>query len=566
VTRQSFTQAGSNYVQSPYYYAFVLGTNQADAFTICSGQPAFVGSGSGTSPATAASQYYTFAVTTTVDNNGVLTISASGTRVQPPADGNRYTNYSASFVDSVVYTIQTGVFHITSHGAGGWSFSDPAGNLFVGTGTSSADISGTWPITPPSCQVQVKPLLQDDPSWGGNIYDTSGSTIAHLGCALTSLVMALRYAGLSAIPIQGTTTSLDPGSLNLFLDTLGGYSGSKVNWGVATRLASFFSKASPPLKFNNLGGNKTPSTGAAQALKSVLCASATNSIPHPVIVGVNLNAAGEPGHFVLVTGIVQNADGSDKFLIDDPFYPTVSLDDYHNEYVTRGFVADPIGDISELDIDIGRSADVLLTDPTGAQTGLIDSTTAQDVQEIPQSAHFVDRLDDDITLASDTHPGHFISVFQPIFGSYTLSVTGVELGQFSVGITAFSQDGSPQPPASVPGISGVGSSATFQIQFSIAAGAVPTVVRSATYETTLSDIANAMQLGLIDNITLAKSLARLVHAAARETQESDDAREALHAFKRQVIVQSGKHITGVAAQVLLEDANSLLSQLPKVSD
>jgi hypothetical protein len=70
---------------------------------------------------------------------------------------------------------------------------------------------------------------------------------------------------------------------------------------------------------------------------------------------------------------------------------------------------------------------------------------------------------------------------------------------------------------------------------------------------------------LIDNAGVANSLARKIKEAASSVaeHESDDAKEVLNAFKHQVSAQTGKHITGVAPQVLLGDAASLISQLPK---
>ena len=53
----------------------------------------------------------------------------------------------------------------------------------------------------------------------------------------------------------------------------------------------------------------------------------------PIVVGVKLNANGEPGHFVLAYGV---EDG--KILIHDPGFNTTTLDDYNNTFHTRGFI------------------------------------------------------------------------------------------------------------------------------------------------------------------------------------------------------------------------------------
>ena len=82
--------------------------------------------------------------------------------------------------------------------------------------------------------------------------------------------------------------------------------------------------------------------------------------------------------------------------------------------------------------------------------------------------------------------------------------------------------------------------------------------RAATFSSTLTDINNASQLGLIDNIGIANSLSQKIHAAQDATVPARN--NILNAFKNEVTAQAGKHITGVAVQVLLQDANSLVGQ------
>src|SRR5262249_37217147 len=155
-------------------------------------------------------------------------------------------------------------------------------------------------------------LSQVDTRWGSNFYDHSQTeTIAELGCALTSLTMALNFVG----------SNYDPGTLNQFMiKNDSDYIGSAVNWGPATRDAS-----AGTMKFHAFRSS------SAQVLEENLCKG------FPVIVGVNGNK-----HFVLVTGKQGN-----QFLIKDPGYATrTTLDAYNNQFETRGYVADPPGDIS----------------------------------------------------------------------------------------------------------------------------------------------------------------------------------------------------------------------------
>ena len=82
----------------------------------------------------------------------------------------------------------------------------------------------------------------------------------------------------------------------------------------------------------------------------------------------------------------------------------------------------------------------------------------------------------------------------------------------------------------------------------------------ATYQSTIADINNSLALGLIDNAGIANSLTTKIQAAA-SASNSKAASGVLGAFENEVSAQTGKHITGIAPQVLQTDAASLISQL-----
>jgi hypothetical protein len=118
-------------------------------------------------------------------------------------------------------------------------------------------------------------------------------------------------------------------------------------------------------------------------------------------------------------------------------------------------------------------------------------------------------------------------------------------------------DGSPQPDVLIPGIAGPGSSTSFSIQLTSAPGSTPTITVAATFSSTLADINNSLQLGLIDNQGIANSLSQKVEATQKAT--GNNGNNILKAFINEVNAQSGKHIKGAAVQVLLADANALSS-------
>src|ERR1700693_2862806 len=346
--------------------------------------------------------------------------------------------------------------------------------------------------------------------------------------------MALNFTGVGN----------DPGSLNAFMaatDT--DYAGLSVNWGPATRDAS-----GGTMKFHSTRINSVSSPqSAAEYLDTTVCQGG-----YPVVVGVELNPQGIPGHFVVVTGKTGN-----DFQIADPGFPHTLLSQYNSEFETRGFVADPPGDISELDLAVGDAAEFLVVDPSQRGTGS-DPATGQVTEQIPRSVYFRDGLEDDVTGAHPTAVAHFADVFQPSQGLYKITITGLKLGTYTLSTRMFSQDGSPQPERTLVGIAGVGSTSSVSLELSPSPGAVPRVKRLATFAGTLADISNSLQLGLIDNRGIATSLAQEILAAQRAAGLSRG--NILAAFEREVKAQAGKHVTAIVVQVLLEDAASLRTQ------
>lgn len=394
-----------------------------------------------------------------------------------------------------------------------------------------------WEVTfDTGCKTTVQRFSQGGSApWANDLYDHSSTlTIRQRGCALTDLAMALSFAG----------QPFDPGQLNTFMkETDNDFNGRSVNWDAATRDAS-----AGRLKFF---GTRSRST---DTLKEMMC----KDDGHPVIVGVNLDADGVPGHFVLVTG-----QENGQFLINDPGHAgRTTLDAYGNDFETRGYVADPPGDISALDISAGDGVELRVSDPAGDQTGF-DAATDSTVEAIPSSVYFKDRLDDDVTGEPATETGHICQVQRPPQGIYEVDVNGLSLGTFELSVRVFSQDGSAQPPIVMPGIRGAGSVTTFQLQVTTPPGSTSTIERLATFESTLADIANSGQIGLIDNNGITMSLIAKVQAAADAARRGDLTASAnmLNAFSNEVRAQSGKHVDSFCADVFLDDAGSLVRQL-----
>ena len=389
-----------------------------------------------------------------------------------------------------------------------------------------------------SCQVQLPALLsQRDTRWSTHPYNTTGvDTIGAVGCALTSLSMALNYAGLNTTP----------DSLNSFMDTVGGYDIVKdknggldalVDWDTTTSAASTGSsspfKLSPPqkLKFvSNVVNSIVDPVGASQVLSNSLCA----ATPHPVIVGVDLTWDAtkrkySAGHYVLVTGKQINPDGTANFLIADPYFnsnpssPSISvrtsLDDlhYNNHYETRGTVIDPPDDNSRLNFAIGGVADILVVDPMGRRIGF-DPASGTILSEIPDASHWTDRLDNDDSGEPDSNSANFVQILQPMTGTYQIVITGFDSGPYTLSENVVSQDGTLQPEQTFTGTVSQGTMQTAISQLNTTPGGSSGLSTPKVQCTGCYFLINGVRATLAFNVSLVGSTSTFTYNYRTATQ------------------------------------------------
>ena len=407
------------------------------------------------------------------------------------------------------------------------------------------------PVQPP---VPGSNWYQLDPNWASETYDDvkgPKNTIGFQGCALTAFNYLLNAAGEDFDPASlNTLMKNNPGDYSLPTTVPG--SGGRINFGSAVTDVT-----GGALKFDRTQSGQT----SAQALDSYLC----SSEPHPVMVQVTNPTTGHQ-HYVVVTG-----KEGETYSIVDPGYihpPRTMLSDYGSpgkppQFQVVGVVKRPSGnDPSELDFSVVDNATLLVTAPDSTQTGL-DPSTGTVLKGSPQAAYFVvdNSVDSDIAIDAPTSTTYSVQWFLPPEGSYTVQLNGLNLGLYDLAVKAFDANGKPESFVVSQGVAGVGSVTIFRVQFSSVPGTVPAVTRAASYDSTLSDIANSLRLGLIDGSKLADRLSDIVERAAHEG-EPEDVRTMLRAFMEEV-VNRRRNIDRIAAQILIEDANSLLGQLPR---
>lgn len=417
------------------------------------------------------------------------------------------------------------------------------------------------------------------PPWEADAYNgfSSDNPIYKWGCYLTAFSMALNSEGIHFVPKSycgpplsdpaacpvPTLVPNDPGNLNRFISKPSmqyGYD-SNGNLDIANTVYALSQSSAlnkPNLQFHADKAYVCSSSSSCTAAENFLTSALQQG--HPVIVGVEdppvPGCNHFPCHFVLVWG-----KRNGEWLIADPWptipsatvqAPRLKLSDWGSHYVTVGYLSDPTS-TAGLEVTTPSDVELLLTGPTGKRTGY-DPGTRTVVQE--GGAYLVESIMDAAESGTGTKPSRFILVQEPTDGQYTLTVTGLRSGTYSVNVHAYSQDGYIQPVVTLTGVAGPVPGSGFSIALSTSPGASSTAVRSATIGGTLGDISNSLSAGLITQQGVAQSLSDKIRDAAiyDASGACTDYSGVLHAFQLEVEAQTGKAIDPAAAQVLLEDS------------
>lgn len=261
--------------------------------------------------------------------------------------------------------------------------------------------------------------------------------ISALGCALTDATMVLGYFGAFT----------DPPTLNTYLTNNGGYNDAGgIRWSVIQQYAAS----------RNLGLGFTSTNNSGTAVRNPTCSKGPIIIPVQHTVG---NSATIHHHFVTTWG--QQGDPATTLLLKDPnggigdlLSGTTPPRNYNNNYFgTREFQG-PDQNFTfptfngDLTVTIHSPAELLITNSAGQQTGF-DPITNTSFDQIPNSAYVDDSITD-VTDDSDTpaqSDSKVLDLGAAAADTYTLTVTGTDVGTYSLEFVSFDPNFQPASSA-----------------------------------------------------------------------------------------------------------------------
>lgn len=288
------------------------------------------------------------------------------------------------------------------------------------------------------------------------------ATIGRCGCAITSLVMLLRYYGITS---DAEGKDVNPLNLNAWLTSPPpGMNGYDKNGNLTYAWADIPYYAADPLGRAQVVFTGKPNVGnpfSFAELKSQLDAYlGTSPLPSPVILAEPATATTPSGHYIVATG---KLDGSQTYSVRDPaWYETKYLSqpvantrqrNYANSFVGLRLYQKlaQTGDFPPfLSSSLASPGELLLTDPSGRRTGK-DPLTGQLYNEIPGASYAEDGISDPTgdVLHAPEHVSKGIWIPAPQSGSYVLRVTGTGTGDYTLTHAGTDAQGRPQTKVTV---------------------------------------------------------------------------------------------------------------------
>jgi hypothetical protein len=298
------------------------------------------------------------------------------------------------------------------------------------------------------------------------------ASIGALGCAITTAVNALTYHGMTT----------DPGTLNTWLTSNGGYSGGAIMW---TKIPSYAQSLGSNMEL--VGAYSVPKipTDAdfnrlKQIMNTTICRYGLGSAQ------VRYLDANNKPHKHWVSPYGRSLDSA-TYLISNPAgQPTGEhngrfgvLSDVYSNKIYRLMVWQqlPTATLAAIEVHGHSPIEYFLTDPLGHRLG-VDPTTGQQYSEIPDADYSIENLTSDLDgEGGSTHPSIEALVPHPVDGTYQLQVTGTDTGMYSLSILTTASDGS-GPTTEIPSTpTWVGAVHNYSFNFSSSGGSGSGVTR-----------------------------------------------------------------------------------------
>ena len=213
------------------------------------------------------------------------------------------------------------------------------------------------------------------------------------------------------------------------------------------------------------------------------------------------------------------------------------------------------GVVAALVIATDSQVELMVADDRGLRLGRSDG--GSNVFEIPNGSYFHDSAianDGDTSTKREHGVRRTIYLDAPQCGQYNLTLIGMGLGSYDAEIRLSTSIGGART-LRISGVTNSGTRSQYAINCSVSPETWLRVRRLVTLETTRADIDNSVLLGLISDPRIAASLSTKVMEML--AVNGPKRAKTLSNFRHELQAEVGRHITELAAAILLADADSL---------
>ena len=379
--------------------------------------------------------------------------------------------------------------------------------------------------TPTPTPMPVPYLNQTSDPWGSEEYNHASSWVplvsnflfSRWGCAVTSAAMVMRFHGVELGP-SGQTT--DPQSLNSWLKSQpDGYFGNgNTNWIALTRYtrqAKETYPSQPNLEFT--------SSSSTQTSDLDLELEATR----PAILRVNNDLGGT--HFLVATG-----KQPPTYSINDPYYPSrIQLSDYANSFTGIRKFSKSETDLSHLFFLLDQPVDLSLSESNGNTDFPLLFRDVEPPLGDPENGESSGK-----TLYS-------LGLPKPLSGTYLLTLSTATPAAYL--LSSYIYDINAQVTLDqIPGILTPGNPETIKINFDKSSAQNSQTDKETDYASLKTDLEEAINLGLIKNRRLARSLLSVINRAEKLHRRN------LHEAEKKLLQTLSALLKGPIGSILAE--------------
>ena len=390
----------------------------------------------------------------------------------------------------------------------------------------------------------VPHFSQRDSTWKDEEYDFTKQSIEHLGCALTSATMVLKYHGINNLP---NSSPLNVLSLNNWLSVNSDkwWRQGMTSWTAIKKLTQEIYKqdnSSPVLSYKRIN----PSTFTK--INEII-----TDKQHPLIFEIDDNQSPSGVHYVVADGLLHPGPG---YSIIDPYNVNrATFIPLGNNLVSVGYFYPKEIDFGYLILHADKNLDVSLSNSNFAQSKL---SSIINVQNVISNLSFEQKLPllNDVTQIPYGNPYLEYYAEDPESGVYNLVLSAENEGWYEFEIYAYDQEGN-EKVYKIKAYLKEGELRFYTFFYDKEGGGDFALLKSGSLDDLIDDVWLMHEKGYINNKAMAIVLENFIESAKKflENEKPEKILHFLNLFLKQLDEFYPEYMNNEAYEFLQQEVN-----------